>query len=472
MSDDERFDELGRELRASLARHAADAPGGELLAERILAEAGRTDAGRTPAPPSRDPSGDPSRRPSRRRGRPTWTLPLVAADAVAGLVTAAVGLARVHPHRDSAPPPGVSGSAPVRPTPTPRATSPSPATSPSAVHRVDLRGVRVRDLTFVGPDDGWALGSADCMSGPGRCTALLRTTDGRSWPGMRGAAFNVPGVDHCADPCVSGLRFADDRIGYAFGPSALFMTSDGGAHWTRQPGLGASALETLDGNVLRYDRGTLARAAIGSTHWTPVALPGGTPSGTVTLARAEHVAVLLASRYDPAKGYDQPATLYRSGDDGHTWQRAGDPCPYLGTGYSDNAVGLTVGADGSIAVACVGRDEQQTFSGGEVITSVDGGRHFSRPAATGKLGRASLVAAADAQHQFVVALASGRPAETRTGMYASAGPLPWNPVADITGVVTFAGFESTTVGRVVADGGKTIWTTRDAGATWREVTLP
>jgi hypothetical protein len=45
-------------------------------------------------------------------------------------------------------------------------------------------------------------------------------------------------------------------------------------------------------------------------------------------------------------------------------------------------------------------------------------------------------------------------------------------VPDISGSVTFAGFESTTVGRVVSDGGRTIWTTRDGGATWHEVTLP
>ncbi len=466
-------------LRASLARHAAEAPTGDRLAEQIIAATDRAPA-RLPSP--------------RRRGWRTWALPLVAAGAVGAVVTAVVGIENFHSSADKSPAAG-SPTAPLTasvsaPVIAPPATSSGPPASTSPAYGADLHDVRVLDLTFGGTDLGWALASADCVQGPGRCTALLRTSDGKSWRSMPGAAFNVEGVKGCADPCVEHLRFANDQVGYAYGPSALFMTTNGGASWTRQPGLGADALESLDGNVIMYGfrRGSgscaggcpvIQRSSIGSTTWMPIDLPGGADvlqAGSVSLARAGHLAMILASRYDPAKGYGQTATLYRSTDDGVTWHRSGDqygdPCPAIGVGYSNTAVAMTVGGDGSVVVACVGRDKAPTVFGGSTITSTDGGKTFVEPNATGKLGPAHLVGAADASHQFIYAAVSGNPGETRAGLYASAGPLPWNAVPQITGEVTFIGFESTRVGRVVADAGRTIWTTRDAGSTWSPTVFP
>ena len=63
---------------------------------------------------------------------------------------------------------------------------------------------------------------------------------------MPGTEFNVPGeTGGCATRCVQHIRFATDQIGYAFGPHALLMTTDGGLDWTPQSG-GADALETLN----------------------------------------------------------------------------------------------------------------------------------------------------------------------------------------------------------------------------------
>jgi photosystem II stability/assembly factor-like uncharacterized protein len=465
-------DPLADALRASLARHAAEAPAGDRLAEQIISAADRAPV-RVPAP-------------SRRRGGwRTWTLPLVAAGAVGAVVLAVVGIENYHPSADKAPLAGssslVRSSPATRPATAAPTTDSAPAASLSPAYGTDLHHVRIVDLTFARTDLGWALASADCVRGSGRCTALLRTSDGTSWHSMPGAAFNVDGVKGCADPCVTNLRFATDQIGYAYGPSALFMTTDGGASWTQQLGFGADALESLNGNVIMAGSGprgpVFQRAAIGSTKWTPIDLPGGPvmlTQGNVFLARVKRTVVLLASAYNPAKGYQNPAVFYRSGDDGITWHKSsepyGEPCPAIGAGYSDTAVGLTVGGDGSVVIACVGRDKQQTFFGGSTITSTDGGRTFT--GGGGKLGPAWLVGAADASHQFVYAPVSSQAGETRGGFYASAGPLPWNLVPDISGQVTFIGFESTSVGRVVADGGRTIWTTRDAGVTWRPVTMP
>ena len=80
---------------------------------------------------------------------------------------------------------------------------------------------------------------------------MVRTTDGGvTWHGMKPPpSANVPMLV-CEDPCIQDIRFATDQIGYAYGPSAFFMTTDGGVTWQRAPG-GADALETLDGNVIR-----------------------------------------------------------------------------------------------------------------------------------------------------------------------------------------------------------------------------
>lgn len=81
-----------------------------------------------------------------------------------------------------------------------------------------LTNFQAEDLTFVSTEDGWALGSADCLSGGGICTALVRTTDGgRTWHSMKAPSVNLPNVHSCAAPCVNGIRFANQEIGYAFG---------------------------------------------------------------------------------------------------------------------------------------------------------------------------------------------------------------------------------------------------------------
>ena len=55
-------------------------------------------------------------------------------------------------------------------------------------------------------------------------------------------------MKNCAGPCVKHLRFANDRVGYAYGDDALFMTNDGGRSWSPEKG-GAILLESLDKNV-------------------------------------------------------------------------------------------------------------------------------------------------------------------------------------------------------------------------------
>jgi photosystem II stability/assembly factor-like uncharacterized protein len=48
------------------------------------------------------------------------------------------------------------------------------------------------------------------------------------------------------------------------------------------------------------------------------------------------------------------------------------------------------------------------------------------------------------------------------------GGKTWQSVPDVTGQVTWVGFESQKVGRAVTDN-RVIWTTQDGGATWQPV---
>src|SRR6185437_4991708 len=170
-------------------------------------------------------------------------------------------------------------------------TQPSSPVTPSTTMTVDgvnpnelLTHVRVLDLTFVSDTEGWALATADCLdptSTAPACPAMLHTTNaGTSWTAVPNPPANVPINSSCAEPCIQHIRFATDRIGYAYGSTTLLMTIDGGKSWSRQPG-GADALETLDGNVIRVSTQCLPgcpyrvqTAPIGSSSWHSVALPG------------------------------------------------------------------------------------------------------------------------------------------------------------------------------------------------------
>src|SRR6266581_2619403 len=104
MTDNFDRDPIAEALRESLARHAAEAPRGDMLAERII-----NTAERGPLQTARP-----------RRGWRTWALPVVAAGAVAGVVATIIGIQDFHPNA-SAPPadsvsPSILNTAPVTTT--------------------------------------------------------------------------------------------------------------------------------------------------------------------------------------------------------------------------------------------------------------------------------------------------------------------------------------------------------------------
>jgi hypothetical protein len=156
-------------------------------------------------------------------------------------------------------------------------------------------------VTFISSAEGWVLGTAPCAGG--ECTAILRTSDsGRTWTAVGAPATPLSGgpLQPGSTPGIIGLRFADPRDGWAYGPD-LWATHDGGTSWQRVtiPGLSASAvidaLEASAGTVtaVAYDVAVasphggvrIASSPVGSDAWTlsPTQVPLG--AGPVSQAQ-------------------------------------------------------------------------------------------------------------------------------------------------------------------------------------------
>jgi photosystem II stability/assembly factor-like uncharacterized protein len=285
---------------------------------------------------------------------------------------------------------------------------------------------------------------------------------------MPGAAFNVMDVKNCQAPCVQHLRFVDDQIGYAYGSDALFMTTDGGQHWQRQSG-GAYGLEAADGTVLRVVSTclpgcpfTVQRAAVGSSDWTAVALPGGGQTAGARLARAGRQVALLTEGHVAGGAQHATSVLFTSTDDGAGWAARGEPCPQSGAEVDSTAV--TIAPDGSITILCARRGgDARHFT----MTSTDGGAHFTAAAATLGAANGDGLGAASSSVLLV----------SLDLLYRSTdGGNHWGRVDKLPGggplAASFIGFETSTTGRVLeADAGggpgsTRVWTTTDAGRSW------
>jgi photosystem II stability/assembly factor-like uncharacterized protein len=261
-------------------------------------------------------------------------------------------------------------------------------------------------------------------------------------------------------------------VGYAFGPSALFMTVDGGATWTKQFG-GADALETLDNNVIRISDSCgcapgatyrVQTSDIGSTDWTSVSLPGVNPVGDgVSLTRTGSNAYFEVYQNPAGGSSDAQSTLYSSTNDGKTWSNRGEPCPQTGNPSVAKEVdssGLTSAPDGSVTVLCVPRGVENASA--FTATSTDNGAIF-QPSPGVSMGGITAIGSASA----TVLLAAWT---DNTQLFRSTDSgRTWHQVATATkadAAVVFIGFETATVGRWVSNGGATVSTTTDAGLTW------
>ncbi|HJQ03178.1 MAG TPA: hypothetical protein VJ851_16395 [Jatrophihabitans sp.] len=469
MTDDR---ELSALMRDGMAAEAREISASAALTERLI----RT---------STAPKGSRVTGGRIGRGWQAWLLPVAAAVLVAVLVsTALVGGKLLHASRHQpgsslAPQPGPSTQQTSSPAPSPSgSTSTTPTVSPTQtavpVGGPVPDGFRAVDLTWVSTDQGWALGTAPCIQEP--CTSIVTTTDGgKHWKGMPAPVADLTQLANCLPTraCIGTLRFATPQVGYAYGPSALFMTTDGGRHWQQQTG-GANGLEAADGTVVRVISNCLPgctfrieRANIGSTDWTTVPLPAGGQTSAAQLARAGNRVALLTEGHVSGGAQHATSVLFTSTDGGASWNSRGEQCPQGNVEYDSTAV--TIAPDGSITILCGARNNTERHF---TMTSTDGGAHFTAAptvlgSATGNgLGAASASTLLVSLDLLYLSTDGGR-TWGRVDKLPGGGPLQ----AD------YIGFETGTVGRVLETdangevGATTVWTTTDAGRSWTSHTF-
>lgn len=466
MSDER---QLGRLMRDGMVAEARGVSAGPEFTERVIGRALATGG----------PSGPQGRPPWQN-----WVLPAAAAVLVALLLgSVLIGTKLLHSAGPAAnPSPALSQPTASTPPPSnPTSPAPSgPATASSAPSHQSSAGVagpaggpvpagfRGYDLTWVSDQDGWALGTAPCGNPP--CTSILRTTDGgRSWVGIPAPRAFLVQTDTCNSTCdrISNLRFASQLVGYAYGPNALYLTTDGGGSWRKQSGGYAYSLEVVAGSVLRVSAQAagcqpgcdfrIQRAAIGGDSWQDVSLPAGGRSAGAQLAVSGNTVVLATYAHVTGGAQDATSRLFISADGGGSWRSAGEPCPQRGTDEVDGT-SVTVAPDGSITVLC----QPRISSGAPFTTTSTDGVHFvpGGSVPSGQFG--GTVGASSASHLFVL---------QQDRLYRSTDSgAHWAPVAGGPPGGNYIGFESTTVGRVI--GGRSgagpdgTWTTTDSGQSW------
>ena len=341
------------------------------------------------------------------------------------------------------------------------------------------KGFVASDLTFVSPNEGWLLGTAPCSTKP--CTSIVHTTDGgKTWTGIPApkAELEVNGQNGCGTgPCVRGLRFATSKIGYAYGSTAWYLTTDAGQTWKKESGQ-ALAIEVSNGTAVRVTTTSpgcppgctfkISTAPLGSASFTDAKVSGtaGLLGNNVQLIRQGHAAYAEIFQ-NPAGGAESAqATLLTSTDDGRTWTVRPDPCAQASGPEADSAE-MAVADDGSLSVLCRSRSGQSAF----VRTSTNDGASFGPQHQTPGGAPSFGLGAASAETLLLVQLGTNEDTLMRTGD----GGATWTKVATApaptSGDLGLAaiGFQNGTTGRW-APGRSSVLTTTDAGQTWQTQT--
>lgn len=388
-----------------------------------------------------------------------------------GCVLVAITLVSCAAKSVSTPTPSAAPSASASTSTSPVITSaPTPTPFPPAPS-----GFRPLSLTFVGPTDGWVIGTGACARS---CVWIYHTTNGgATWTrsGAPPAYFPITGCYELALPCVDTVRFASPARGFAFGANwgDVYMTNDGGTTWSRVPITDVGAMALAGSHALRLEAANggcttgecqVQRSTNGGLTWSSAGQPVLTPEGLDGNVFLQSDGYAYAVGYgNPAGGGPETAEFYRSRNFGATWTYENDPCSN-GSPGRPITVGVDASAGGVLAVDCFANDG--IVQRGFVVTSVDGAAHFGPPRSA---PAAFAVFAAGSSE----VLAEG----TSAGVSVSHnGGVTWHATYSCPSVnkgnqgIQFVGFETANVADLIC--GNAIARSTDGGLSWATYRFP
>lgn len=352
------------------------------------------------------------------------------------------------------------------------------------------KGFTVTDLTWVSDTQGWALGTAPCTVAP--CTSVAHTDNGGlTWAGLPAPKAYLETQQPpmgCSPtvPCIHGIRFANAEVGYTFGTTSLWLTTDGGHIWTEKANDSTDDLEIGNGVVVRTTPGACAppgchyevqTTTVGSTTWHP--LPASTVTGDGTYLALQGPNIYVGAFGHVAGGAQDAHTNFaRSNDGGADWTTFADPCGVTATGTEADASAIGAAPGNYLVVGCTSRPLGEP---GFVVVSTNGGATFGphlgnllRPPANGEY--LAKISAATGQRLVALVVASDGSSVSANIAVSNDAGVTWTvthtqalPSNDQN--VVYLGFEDAVTGRAVIVS-NTILTTTDGGGHWSGFTFP
>lgn len=340
-------------------------------------------------------------------------------------------------------------------------TLPTPGTSTA----VEVGPLVVTDVDLVG-QAGFAIGRFHCDQG--ECTSLLVSNDGgATW--ARRTGQGLPPT--CSETvCVQHVRFANDRVGYAYS-RGLWITSDSGRTWSR--------ITTAEVDDLTISGSTAYRVATqtpgcrpGCTYLVQSSEVGSVVWHTLRTEQASYAGFLsvhgdrlvLPFYVNHAGGSDAPNLVLRSLDGGRTWDTAADPCrPTTASPVSD-VLAFDAGPDTTAVAVCSLRGNTGPST---VVRSTDGGSTW---AARGTFAPFPTTALAVLGPDRVLAVEHVNGDEEHL-MLSTDGGQTFARVATAADGEQFASlrFSSAADGTWLLRDGSGFQRTSDGGATWTTV---
>lgn len=367
----------------------------------------------------------------------------------------------------------------VPPSPAPMATS---TLSFSATGTSGLKDAFLQDLSWISTTEGWAMASQPCATG--LCVSLAHTTDGGAhWQPLPDPPAQVQGgpVNCSKVVCVSHVRFASSAIGYLFGPG-LLMTTDGGHTWQVQHGPNVETLKVSRGKVYRIAYSlmgcpgpcepTLQETVPGSTSWKTLISQLTSPDRSATAQIVSSGSTILVALYGSSAGpVIAQAVVYRSSDNGASWQSTNDPCSGLGPSgkaQEEDLIDLAAAPQGFFAGLCSPHSGFATF----VVSSGNDGQSWNMAGVLPNVQDLAQIAVASPSAIAVcTGSTGGSGAFTAQVLVSTDGGQHWTTAATETqqitqlGIPAWLGFETSLVGRWIG-GPHSLWSTNDGGLHW------